>query len=220
MRVIKSLSALAAVPLLFATPAAATVLQVAGGSGQRSLTLTSYGPLGQSFVASDTSLTSFGFQLQTLNSGATNDALTLSLLSGGGLDGAVLATRMVTPTGIPATRTPTWLDFDLGGTALVVGQTYTAVLSSTSSRLGLIYGPDINLLTNQPTGGDAYAPGVLLATGFNDATCNRNLCDTNFRLTSVTPATAVPEPAGWLTMIAGFGVVGGALRRRTVTMAA
>jgi len=31
---------------------------------------------------------------------------------------------------------------------------------------------------------------------------------------------AVPEPAAWTLMIAGFGLVGGALRRRATTVAA
>jgi hypothetical protein len=35
----------------------------------------------------------------------------------------------------------------------------------------------------------------------------------------VAPAGAVPEPASWALMVAGFGVVGGALRRRTAVAA-
>lgn len=35
-----------------------------------------------------------------------------------------------------------------------------------------------------------------------------------------TPAAAVPEPASWAMMIAGFGLVGGALRRRSLTRVA
>nr|WP_243445723.1 PEPxxWA-CTERM sorting domain-containing protein [Polymorphobacter arshaanensis] len=31
-----------------------------------------------------------------------------------------------------------------------------------------------------------------------------------------TPAGAVPEPASWAMMVAGFGLVGGALRRRSL----
>lgn len=210
---LKSILALAALSAILAAPAAATTVQIAGGSGQRALTLTSFGPAGQVFTATDTSLTSFGFQLETTNSAAANDPLTFTLRSGSGLGGAVLATRTVTPTGFPATRTPTWLDFDLTGTTLVAGQTYTAVLAATSSRLGLIYGPDINLITGQPTAGDAYAAGILVATAFNNAVCDRGICDANFRFTAIT-AAAVPEPAGWLTMIAGFALLGATLRRR------
>jgi Bacterial pre-peptidase C-terminal domain/PEP-CTERM motif len=39
----------------------------------------------------------------------------------------------------------------------------------------------------------------------------------NYRLTvtGLTPTGSVPEPAAWALMIAGFGLVGGAMRRRT-----
>ncbi|QGN54632.1 PEPxxWA-CTERM sorting domain-containing protein [Novosphingobium sp. Gsoil 351] len=39
----------------------------------------------------------------------------------------------------------------------------------------------------------------------------------NFRLSAVT--AAVPEPATWAMMLAGFGILGGALRRRKATVA-
>jgi hypothetical protein len=35
----------------------------------------------------------------------------------------------------------------------------------------------------------------------------------NFRVTTA-DAAAVPEPASWAMMISGFGLVGGAMRRR------
>ncbi len=38
--------------------------------------------------------------------------------------------------------------------------------------------------------------------------------DTGFTLATFAPTSAVPEPATWAMMIAGFGVVGGAVRRR------
>jgi PEP-CTERM motif len=38
--------------------------------------------------------------------------------------------------------------------------------------------------------------------------------------TRVTTAPAVPEPASWLMMLAGFGIVGGAMRRRATIRAA
>jgi hypothetical protein len=129
----------------------------------------------------------------------------------------VLASRSVMFNGVPATRTPTWIDFDLTGMNLVAGQKYTALLSSTSARYGLIFGPDINIFTGQALGGDAYADGRFFATGQNDATCNRGICDANFRFTASTPA-AVPEPASWALMIGGFGLAGAAMRRRPATV--
>ena len=205
----------AAITLVPAANAATT--QITGGSGQRALGITFFDPLGQTFTATDTDLQSFGFQINTLNPGSPNSAITFSLLNGAGFNGSVLATRSVTFAGVPATRDPTWIDFDLTGTKLVAGQSYTALLTTTSSRYGLIFGPDINIFTGQALGGDAYAGGSFIATGQNDATCNRGICDANFRFTAVTPA-AVPEPATWAMMIGGFGLAGGALRRRATSV--
>jgi hypothetical protein len=42
--------------------------------------------------------------------------------------------------------------------------------------------------------------------------------DLAMTLTTAAPA-AVPEPASWAMMLGGFGLVGGALRRRRTTLA-
>lgn len=200
-----------AASIALGSSAGASTTQILSGSGQRSLGLPFYAPLGQTFTATEAALQSFGFQVSTLNPGHANSALTLTLLQGAGFDGAVLATRTMVFNGLPADRTASWVDFDLTGTSLVTGQTYTALLSSPSARYGLVYGPDINIYTGQALGGDAYAGGKFLATGHNDKVCNTGICDANFRFTSV---AAVPEPASWALMIGGFGLVGGAMRAR------
>lgn len=203
-----------AATLSFASPASAANVEIVSGSGQRSLSISNYAPLGQSFRIVDTNLLSFGFQLQTLNPGAANSPLTLTLRSGSGVAGAVIATVTATAAGIPTTRTPTWFDFDLTGTLLTAGATYTALLTSTSARYGLIYGPNINLSTGAALGGDAYSDGTFVATGFTDATCGRGICDSNFRFSAVTPAAPVPEPATWALLIGGFGAMSAVQRRR------
>ncbi len=205
-----------AATVAFAPAANAATTQIESGSGQRSLNISAFDPLGQIFTATDTDLQSFGFEIQTLNSPQANSALTLTLRQGGGLDGAILATRSSVFAGIPTTRTPTWIDFDLTGTTLVSGQSYTALLTSTSGRYGLIYGPDINLNNGQPIAGDAYLPGRFIVGGgsFNQPVCNTGICDANFRFTGETIAAPIPEPASWALMIGGFGFVGGALRVR------
>ncbi|MEG8041275.1 PEPxxWA-CTERM sorting domain-containing protein [Sphingomonas sp. LR60] len=194
---------------VLALPAqAATVVQDAGGS--RGLSLYQNGPVGQSFTMVGSALTSFGFQFQTISTTNANAPLTFSLLDGGTLGATVLAQV----TGLPATgaaRQNFWYDFDLGGIALTEGATYTAMVSATTDRLGLVYGPAANATA------DGYAGGQLLTSkpAFNAASnCTKGICDANFRFTS-TDATggAVPEPASWAMLMLGFGAIGYTLRR-------
>lgn len=200
---------------LTASTAEAATTVVTSGSGARALQIAYYGPVGQSFTATDTNLLSFGFQFETFNVGQPNSPVTLSILAGDGLGGSLVASRTTTLPAIPATRTGTWFDFDFTGTTLATGQVYTALLSTTSSLLGLVYGPDINIYTGQVLGSDAYAGGKIVSTRALDSICTTNtICDTNFRFTGFTPMGAVPEPATWAMMIGGFGMVGGAMRQR------
>lgn len=202
-----------AVALAMATVAvmpaqAATVVQDAGGS--RGTSIFKYGPVGQSFTMVGTSLASFGFQFQTISTAQSNAALTLSLLDGSTLGATVL--KQVTGTPVAgAARQNFWYDFDLGGLTLTDGAIYTAVVSATTDRLGLVYGPSAS------ASADGYAGGQLLTTrpAFDAASnCTKGICDANFRFTS-SGATggAVPEPATWAMLLLGFGAVGHALRR-------
>ena len=50
--------------------------------------------------------------------------------------------------------------------------------------------------------------------GFNDSA--RSDSDHDDYIVRLTTATPVPEPAAWLTLLAGFGLVGAALRRRRI----
>ncbi|MEH3124097.1 MAG: PEPxxWA-CTERM sorting domain-containing protein [Sphingomonas phyllosphaerae] len=183
---------------------AATVVQDAGGS--RGTSIFKYGPVGQSFTMVGTSLASFGFQFQTISTAQTNAALTLSLLDGSTLGATVL--RQVTGTPVAgAARQNFWYDFDLGGLTLTDGAIYTAVVSATTDRLGLVYGPAAN------ASADGYAGGQLLTSkpAFDAASnCTKGICDANFRFTS---GGAVPEPASWAMLLLGFGAVGYTLRR-------
>lgn len=208
------LSTLAAAVALSATAANAADIVVTSGSGQRSLGIDAHDPLGQIFTATDSSLLSFGFQLQTLNSGQQNSPITLTLLTGAGFNGSVVATRTLTPLGIPTTRTPTWVDFDFTGTPLQVGQAYTALLSGSSNRYGLVYGPDISLNTGAAIGPDAYAGGSIIASAGLSGICSGGgVCDANFRVSGITVAP-VPEPATWAMMLVGFGAIGYSVRQQ------
>lgn len=215
------LAALAAIS--FAGTAAATTVSVQSGDGQRGDQIQFYQPIGQSFLATDTNLLSFGFDFQTFNETVTglpggamvpNAPVTLTIVTGAGFGGTVVGTRTATLPLFPLDRALHPYDFDLTGTILTPGQTYTALLSTTSTRLGVVFGPTINIYTGQQLGGDAYAFGRLFASGSGvPADCTQvGDCDLNFRFTATTSG-AVPEPAAWATMLAGFGMVGGALRR-------
>jgi hypothetical protein len=62
-------------------------------------------------------------------------------------------------------------------------------------------------------GGNSSAP--VFQTGTFNVSTNPNNSPDNF---IVTVSNAVPEPATWAMMIAGFGLVGGAMRRRKVAV--
>ena len=208
MKRVMMAAALAAAGVIAAPAQAATVVQDAGGS--RGTSIFQYGPVGQSFTMVGTTLASFGFQFQTISTAQTNAALTFALLDGSTLGATVL--RQVTGTPVAgAARQNFWYDFDLAGLTLTDGATYTAVVSATTDRLGLVYGPAANATV------DGYAGGQLLTSkpAFNAASnCTKGICDANFRFTSSGATSgAVPEPATWAMLMLGFGAVGYALRR-------
>lgn len=182
-------------------------------SGTRGASIVSLGPIGQSFVASDPLLNSFGFQFAVANAGQADASIAFSLLAGAGLSGPVLTTRSATLSSLTG-RTPSWYDFDLTGTALILGQSYTAVVSSPSTRLALIFGPNLST-SGVPASGDAYAPGALFSTRAIDSYCTTSgACDANFRTATSAVVAAVPEPATWAMLLTGFTIVGAAARRR------
>ena len=203
-----------------AIPAAATTLQVISGpTGQRAVTFPAFGPVGQSFTAFDSQISSVGFQFNALNPSAANSSFTLSLLAGSALSGPALFTTSFTlPTSIN-NLTATWFDVALPNWAVTTSQSYTFALSTSSARNGIVLGPEININTGQVLGGDAYTGGTALFTnqpyqGFCETS---GICDLNFRITASSPS--VPEPASWALMIGGFGVVGAAMRRRRTAAA-
>ena len=208
-----SLSALA-----IATPALAGDIQVISGTtGARGTTLFN-GPIGQSFTSIDSTLTSVGFQFQLFNASNANTPFTLSLLNGSGLSGTqIYSTQITLPTNVPISGL-NWFDFALPNVAVAVGSAYTFVLSNGGSlRYGVVFGPEYNIFTGQPLGGDAYAggQGYGLQSYPNCPNTPASNCDLNFRVSGTTATGAVPEPATWAMMIGGFAMMGGALRRRS-----
>lgn len=213
-------TAACAAAIACALPAAAATTQtlevVSGTEFPRAVTVSAADPLGQTFTAFTDTLTSVGFEFTTLNNTANSD-LSLSIYAGEALSGTSLFDAVFQ---LPATLTNRnqreWVDIAVPSLALVQGQTYSLVLTATSSRAALITGPGFSSQQNRFFGGDAYLGGRLITdwTGIY-ANCRgtANNCDANFRVTGDLIAAAVPEPSSWALLILGFGVVGGALRR-------
>jgi hypothetical protein len=67
-----------------------------------------------------------------------------------------------------------------------------------------------------------YAPAVMSASGLiiqhGPGSENRGLDNIVFTVTNVAGGAAVPEPSGWIMLIAGFGITGAALRRRSLRL--
>lgn len=198
-----------------AASAATTVTVV---SGNRGVSVANGGPVAQTFVATDSLLTSFGFQFGTSTSSATAANVTFSLLTGSGLTGATIATSTANLTGLQLRANPSFAFYDIfaGSVALTAGRTYTAMLTSTSANLALIFGPSSNATTNL----DAYSGGALVKNSALDRSCQTGVCDANFRFTmAAAPVAAVPETSTWILMMVGFGTVGVSLRYRRRTTA-
>ena len=79
------------------------------------------------------------------------------------------------------------------------------------SRTGFAGGDQLALAGD--TGGGRYRLNLFLDQEFGGVDANR-VTFTNLRLTAGAIQPGIPEPAAWSLMIAGFGLVGAALRRR------
>jgi hypothetical protein len=202
---------------LAAVPASAATLQVISGpTGQRAVTLEAFGPVGQSFTAFDTTISSIGFQFEALNPTAANTAINLTLRTGPSLTGTSLfSTSFTLPLSING-RTATWFELAVPNWTVMTGQVYTLVMANTggSFRNAVVLGPEININTGQVLGGDAYAGGTALFTTqpYQNFCLTSGICDLNFRITATTAVASVPEPATWAMLVSGFGIAGFGLR--------
>jgi PEP-CTERM motif len=196
--------AAAACSLFAVMPAtAATIGNI--GSFDSTLQIDFFSPVGQSFVAVDSALTSIGFGYNVINANFPVTPITIDLYSGAGTSGSIVASRTFTLSDPNAV-----FDTDFTGTALTIGQVYTAALSAAGSPFQGVHFS----ASNSFAGGQLFSPNEgFLGCGSPSA------CDLEFRVTG-TSAPAVPEPATWAMMLTGFGLAGGALRRKVQQTAA
>lgn len=80
------------------------------------------------------------------------------------------------------------------------------------SRTGFAGGDRLALAGD--TGGEAFRLNLFLDQSFGGADANR-ITFRNLTVTADTITQSVPEPAAWSLLIAGFALIGAALRRRT-----
>lgn len=180
------------------------ILFLSAGSAQAGLILQDYydtivqiypaSPIGQTFTAEDPRVT-IGFLVGDGNPSAGPIGLTIELLEGTGIGGTSLGTAPVE--GLTPGYTG-FFDADFTSVALVPGQSYTAIVSSTSLRGSVAF-----------TSLNPYAGGEMILAG-----SPTSVEDAAFR---VQPQQAViPAPGAILLGGIGAGLVSWLRRRRTL----
>ncbi len=101
--------------------------------------------------------------------------------------------------------------FDFGMGDLITGS-YAGILSATADPQAFANLQDY--LVTGGTGRFAGATGSL--QGIGTVTFQPGVLPTSFQtVTGLISVTAIPEPGSWITMIAGFAMLGASLRRRS-----
>jgi hypothetical protein len=145
------------------------------------------------------------FAFSDINPGSPNDPITMSLFAGAGFGGLLVdSVTQTLPAVLPTTSDPpVFIDFDFSGTPLVIGQTYTAAVTTSSFKVAVVY-----------LNSDGYAGGRLFHSGStNSCGAGGDGCDLNFRVTGRTPVGGqVPEPS--TLVLVGSGLIGFAAWKR------
>jgi hypothetical protein len=209
-----------------AVPAAASAIDTSGGYASKiDYFGAGYTPTyGQTFtVGSDNALNDFTFYL---GGGAARVRAYVYAWGKAGPLGAALYASDARSFGGTAGDAFQALRFDVGALDLRKGQRYVAFLT-TAGLSQPVAGESSWMPTAGSFGSNAYAGGDFVYTNAGsslDAIAGAQWDDTQGALGDVqfkadfsagaTAGAGVPEPAAWAMLIGGFGLAGGALRRR------
>ncbi len=139
--------------------------------------------VGESFIPSQPSIQAVTFALFVV---ASTSTVRVDLLTGAGLDGAVLAS---TPTVTLTSSNFQTKEFDFASVQLLVpGSTYTLRIVETAGNEAGAF------VTN-----DTYANGIEYSSGHGADTA----VDLIFAEGAYLPATGVPEPSAWALLVTG-----------------